>query len=116
MVEGSPDLIVQMLDKLLDNALDFSGDDGRIALRLTADARTGRLSVTNTGPLLPPQLDGRLFESLVSHRPAPESKPHLGLGLYIVRLIADFHRATVTARNLADETGVEFAIELPRTY
>jgi two-component system sensor histidine kinase ChvG len=113
-VNGSPDLIVQMLDKLMDNAADFCPEGGRIDLRLTADARRCRLSVANTGPLLPPQLDGRLFESLVSHRPASESKPHLGLGLYIVRLIADFHHGSVTATNLADESGVAFTLELPR--
>jgi dedicated sortase system histidine kinase len=116
-VDGSPDLIVQMLDKLMDNATDFCAEGGRIELRLTADARRCRLSVSNSGPLLPPQLDGRLFESLVSHRPSTnetESKPHLGLGLYIVRLIADFHHGSVTANNLEDESGVEFALEMPR--
>jgi two-component system sensor histidine kinase ChvG len=113
-VDGSPDLIVQMLDKLMDNATDYCPEDGRIWLTLTAEARTCRLSVGNTGPLLPPQLDGRLFESLVSHRPTANSKPHLGLGLYIVRLIAEFHRGTVSASNLPDGSGVEFTIELPR--
>ncbi len=114
IVEGSPDLIVQMLDKLMDNAADFCPEGGRIELSLDADPRTCRLSVVNGGPPLPPQLDGRLFESLVSHRPANESKPHLGLGLFIVRLIADFHHASVTATNLPDESGVVFSVQLPR--
>jgi signal transduction histidine kinase len=71
--------------------------------------------VRNEGPLLPPHLDDRLFESLVSSRDTSTSgKPHLGLGLYIVRLIADFHRGTVTARNLPDDMGVIIAVELPR--
>ncbi len=126
-VDGAPDLIVQMLDKLMDNAADFCATGGRIELRLAVDGRRCRLSVANTGPLLPPQLDGRLFESLVSHRPAAparpcvpspsaaaENKPHLGLGLYIVRLIADFHQGTVTATNLPDASGVVFTLELPR--
>lgn len=113
-VEGSPDLIVQMLDKLMDNAVDFCADGGRIVLRLATEPRSCTLSVANSGPLLPPQLDGRLFESLVSHRPASESRPHLGLGLFIVRLIADFHRGAVTATNLSDGSGVVFALELPR--
>jgi dedicated sortase system histidine kinase len=113
-IEGSPDLIVQMLDKLMDNAADFSPPGGRIDLTLEADSRNCRLSVVNAGPPLPPQLDGRLFESLVSHRPASELKPHLGLGLYIVRLIADFHHASVTATNLPEDSGVVFAVELPR--
>jgi signal transduction histidine kinase len=63
---------------------------------------------------LPPQLDGRLFESLVSGRSGSDGRPHLGLGLYIVRLIAQFHRGTATAQNLTDLSGVEFAIEIPR--
>lgn len=114
LVNGSPDLIVQMLDKLMDNASDFCPEGGRIALTLTTDAQTCRLAVANSGSLLPPQLADRLFESLVSHRAAGTSEPHLGLGLYIVRLIADFHRAKATAVNLADGSGVEFAIEIPR--
>jgi signal transduction histidine kinase len=73
----------------------------------------GRITIANEGPLLPPQLDDRLFESLVSGRNASDGRPHLGLGLYIVRLIAQFHRGVATARNLPDATGVEFAIELP---
>jgi two-component system sensor histidine kinase ChvG len=105
-----------MLDKLMDNAVDFCADTGGITLELTVTARSCTLSVANAGPLLPPQLDGHLFESLVSHRTATESKPHLGLGLYIVRLIADFHQGTVTAGNLPDKTGVVVTVELPRSH
>jgi two-component system sensor histidine kinase ChvG len=113
-VDGSPDLIVQLLDKLMDNASDFCPAGEEIALALALDSRTCRLSVRNAGPLLPPQLDGRLFESLVSGRAGTNEKPHLGLGLYIVRLIADFHRGKVTASNLPDQSGVVIALELPR--
>ena len=69
--------------------------------------------MSNEGPLLPPHLDGRLFESLVSARTVPDSKPHLGLGLYIVRLIAEFHGGSATAANLPDDTGVAVSISLP---
>lgn len=113
MILGSPDLIAQMLDKLMDNAADFCPAGGVITLALTAETRAARLSVSNEGPLLPPQLDGRLFESLVSARTATDSKPHLGLGLYIVRLIADFHRGQATAVNLPGNDGVEIAITIP---
>ncbi len=110
---GSPDLIAQLLDKLMDNAADFCPPSGRITLRLDADVAHYVLTVSNEGPLLPPHLDGRLFESLVSSRPVPDSKPHLGLGLYIVRLIADFHGGRAAAINLADGTGVAVQITLP---
>jgi two-component system sensor histidine kinase ChvG len=112
-VEGSPDLIAQLLDKLMDNASDFTPENGPIAIALVREARSCILSVRNEGPLLPPQLDNRLFESLVTSRSSVNGKPHLGLGLYIVRLIADFHRGTVTATNLPDHSGVVVNLELP---
>jgi two-component system sensor histidine kinase ChvG len=115
MIDGSPDLIAQLLDKLMDNAADFTPVQGRITLALEAGPREYRLSVSNQGPLLPPQLNGRLFESLVSSRGSSDGKPHLGLGLYIVRLIADFHGSRVTATNLPDATGVAVTLEIPRT-
>jgi two-component system, OmpR family, sensor histidine kinase ChvG len=113
MLNGSPELVVQLLDKLLDNATDFTAAGGLITLGLEVTPRTARLSVANQGPALPPHLDGRLFESLVSGRSGAEQKPHLGLGLYIVRLIAEFHRGQATATNLQDGSGVVVAIELP---
>jgi signal transduction histidine kinase len=113
IVLGSPDLIAQMLDKLMDNAADFCPPEGRITLALEPEGRLFRLSVSNEGSLLPPQLDGRLFESLVSTRTATETRPHLGLGLYIVRLIADFHRSQVVAENLSDSSGVIIGIVIP---
>jgi two-component system, OmpR family, sensor histidine kinase ChvG len=113
LVEGSPDLIAQLLDKLMDNASDFTPKGGPIAIVLARGPRSCTLSVRNEGPLLPPQLDNRLFESLVTSRSSVNGKPHLGLGLYIVRLIADFHRGTVNATNLPDDTGVAVSLELP---
>ncbi len=113
-VIGSPDLIAQLLDKLMDNAVDFTPPGATITIGLEGDARTYRLSVHNEGPQLPPGLDDRLFESLVSGRAGAEGKPHLGLGLYIVRLIADFHGGTVRAENAADLGGVIVTLELPR--
>lgn len=114
MVEGSPDLIAQLLDKLMDNATDFTPPGGLISVALDASQREYRLSVSNEGPPLPPQLNGRLFESLVSSRGSIDGKPHLGLGLYIVRLIADFHGGRVSATNLTGDAGVMIALDLPR--
>jgi signal transduction histidine kinase len=64
----------------------------------------------------------RLFESMVSVRsPAAKvqttgrakSEPHLGLGLFIVRLIAEFHRGAVRARNRDDGRGVTIEVSFP---
>lgn len=113
--EVAPDLIVQMLDKLVDNAVDFCPPGGRITIALKRHRQQLIISVSNTGPLLPEHMQGSLFDSLVSLRSSSSSdgKSHLGLGLYIVRLIVDFHGGRVQARNLEDGSGVSFVISLP---
>ena len=80
-MNGAPDLIVQMLDKLIDNAVDFSTDGATITVNLRADASTAELSVANPGPSLPPDTATRLFESLWQSRVESDKRPHFGLGL-----------------------------------
>jgi K+-sensing histidine kinase KdpD len=68
--------------------------------------------VFNEGPLLPAGMQDRLFESMISVRnEQTQAQPHLGLGLYIVRLIAGFHDARASARNRDDGSGVEIRVE-----
>lgn len=112
---GSPDLIAQMMDKLVENALDFCPHDGRIDIRLTARPGSFILAVANSGSRLPDPAD-RLFDSLVTARPdAADASDgaHLGLGLHIARLIARHHGGSISAHNLPDSKGVEFRVELP---
>ncbi len=112
-LRGAPDLIVQMLDKLVDNAVDFCPDQGAIVIALVREAGDYRLSVGNDGPPIPDALLPRLFESLFEQRPSPGDKPHFGLGLYIVRLIAEFHGGRAVAGNRADGGGAVFTLVLP---
>jgi signal transduction histidine kinase len=86
-----------------------------IQIRLERDERGARLIVSNDGPLLPPEIADRLFDSMVSVRPqhAAPREPHLGLGLYIVRLVAEFHGGSAHAANRADASGVEVTVALP---
>jgi len=110
---GAPDLLVQLLDKLIENAVDFCPPDGTITVRLERVQSYYALQVTNDGPLIPQALMGRLFESLFEQRQGRDDKPHFGLGLYIVRLIAEFHGGTAVAANREDASGVVFTITLP---
>jgi two-component system, OmpR family, sensor histidine kinase ChvG len=114
MLHGAPDLIVQMLDKLIDNAVDFSPLGATITVRLHLEPAAALVEVENPGPPLPPHLQGRLFESLWQSRPDGESRPHFGLGLYIVRLIAEFHGGEAVAASLPGEAGVRVTVRLPR--
>ena len=112
-LRGAPDLIVQMLDKLIENAVDFCSASGAITVRLARAGAHYELSVSNDGPPIPEALLGRLFESLFENRQGTDDKPHFGLGLYIVRLIAEFHGGVAVAANRPDAGGAVFTVVLP---
>jgi dedicated sortase system histidine kinase len=113
-VDGAPDLVAQMLDKLVANAVEFAAPGTPVLVRLERADGSARLSVSNDGAPLPDGMRGRLFDSMVSvRRESGGDVPHLGLGLYIVRLIAEFHGGRVRADDRADGKGVVVTVELP---
>jgi dedicated sortase system histidine kinase len=112
-MRGAPDLIAQLLDKLMENAVDFCTVTGTITARLARAGSNYELSVLNDGTPIPPAMLDRLFESLFEHRQGHDDRPHFGLGLYIVRLIAEFHGGTAVAANRADGAGAIFTVILP---
>ena len=112
-MHGAPDLVVQMLDKLIENAIDFCSASGTITVRLVRAGTRYELGVSNDGPPIPETLLSRLFESLFENRQGTDDKPHFGLGLYIVRLIAEFHGGVAVAANRPDAGGAVFTVVLP---
>ena len=113
-IVGSDELVAQLLDKLVDNAVSFSAPGSRIDVVLAAGADELVLSVANRGPRLPAKMRGRLFDSLVSIREQRDGRPHLGLGLHIAALVADFHGGRCEADDLPDGSGVIFKVWFPR--
>lgn len=113
-VDGAPDLVAQMLDKLMANAMEFGAPGASVVVRVSRAGGNVQLTVGNDGPLLPEGMAGRLFDSMVSvRRETGGDIPHLGLGLYIVRLIAEFHGGTARADNRNDGGGVVVTVTLP---
>jgi dedicated sortase system histidine kinase len=109
VASGSPDLAAQLLDKLVANAVDFSREGAPIRVSLSAAGGAAALEVANQGAPLPDAMRGKLFDSMVSVRAGHEGKsgePHLGLGLYVARLIAEFHGGGIRAENLSSGGGV----------
>jgi two-component system, OmpR family, sensor histidine kinase ChvG len=113
-VEGVPDAFAQLLDKLVENARDFAPPDTAVRVSLASDGTRARVAVENAGPPLPESM--HLFDSMVSQRaPAQAGREggHLGLGLYIVRIVAEHHRGRVRAADLPGAAGVRFEVEVP---
>jgi signal transduction histidine kinase len=101
----SPDLIVQALDKLVSNAMSFTNKGETIILRLERRGLWWRITVANPGHNLP-EARGDLFAPMVSVRETGGER-HLGLGLYMVALIAKHHGGEPWARNTPDRPGAE---------
>lgn len=116
-ITGSPELMVQLLDKLVDNARDFTPQDGLIQVGLKTTSEGLCLSVFNEGSTLPEDTTTDIFSPFVSMRDGQE-QGHLGQGLLIVNLIADYHGAHVEARNRAQGgiDGVCFRVMIPAIH
>ncbi|MXZ55352.1 MAG: HAMP domain-containing protein [Gammaproteobacteria bacterium] len=103
--------IEQMLDKIIDNAIDFHRHDSPISVLLQVGTTSLRITVANRGPTLIGDT-AAVFDSLVSMR-GTQSTMHFGLGLYVVRVIVEYHGGTVQAVNLEDGSGVAITVDLP---
>ena len=112
-IDGSAELLAQLLDKLVDNALDFVKPETAIHISVGVEDACMVLGVANEGTQLPQEMRTQLFESMVSMRQGKHDRPHLGLGLYIVRLIAEYHGGHVEVMDLAGREGVLFRVVLP---
>lgn len=108
------DAIAQLLDKLVQNAVDFAVPGTPVSISVSKSANKICLQVENKGKTIAPEISESLFNSMVSSRSdGMDTGSHLGLGLYIVRLIAEFHGGTANARNLPDDSGVRFEVLMP---
>ena len=105
-----------MLDKLIENANEFSNPGSSIDIAMSLTGADVLLQVTNQGPIIPVENQSQIFESMVSDRSQTSQSSdegHLGIGLFIVRLVAQFHGGKVSVRNRPGQDGVTFEVTIP---
>jgi signal transduction histidine kinase len=110
---GDPSLVESLVANLVDNALRHNIEGGRVEVATTTVAGHAVVSVRNTGPVVPPDQLDRLFQPfqrLGAERVGTDDG--YGLGLAIVRAIADAHDATITARARPDG-GLDVEVSFP---
>ena len=106
-LSGAPELFAQMLDKIIANAVDFSPAASLIHLKLQQTEKTLSLQISNTGAVLPDKMQHQLFDSMVSVRHSQTSEQaHLGLGLFIAKIIAQYHQGEISINNIKEQNGV----------
>jgi two-component system sensor histidine kinase TctE len=93
-----------MLTNLIDNALRYTQSGGQVTVRLACHQETIVMEVEDNGPGIPEGERERVFERF--YRVLGSSKDGCGLGLAIVREIADRHEAQIFLTSGADGIGM----------
>lgn len=99
----------QLLDKLVDNAISFCAQNGKVLIGIERTHQHISIMIENDGPLLPVDSTEDLFAPMVSTR-SNGNIVHLGLGLHIAKLICDHHHAKLEGKNRRDGSGVVFSV------
>jgi PAS domain S-box-containing protein len=103
----------QVLDNLLSNAVKFTPDGGTVRIRVTPLAEACSIEVEDSGPGIPRDERGRLFERFFRSREAvSRSIPGTGLGLVVSRRIAEAHGGALDLVD-GDGSGAVFRLLLP---
>jgi two-component system sensor histidine kinase TctE len=106
MIDGDPARLRELLDNLLDNAIRYTRDGGRVTVRVRGIPPA--VSVSDDGPAIPPHERERVFERF--HRLLGSSRDGSGLGLAIAQEIARLHGAGITLSDDADGVGNTFSV------
>ena len=111
-VSGDREALRTLLRNLVDNAVRYGGDGGRVDVSVeaggSADAPRAELAVTDSGPGIPPEERARVIDRF--YRRAGTAPPGSGLGLAIVKAIADAHGATLTLTSGPDGRGLKVIV------
>lgn len=111
MITGDAMRLRELIDNLVDNAIRYSRDGGRVTVRVTAAPRPG-VAVSDDSPSIPLHERERVFERF--HRLLGNTAEGSGLGLAIVKEIARLHGAEIELKDDADGTGHTFFVWFPR--
>ena len=111
MVSGQPEALRMLLRNLIDNAVKYTPEEGRVDVGIVTLDSGVELSVDDSGPGLPEEERERVLDRF--YRSGEPQAPGSGLGLAIVKSIADLHGATVTLAASASLGGLRVLVRFP---
>jgi CheY-like chemotaxis protein len=111
---ADPTRLVQVISNLLNNAAKYTEPGGDIRLQVTREENEAVISVRDNGKGIPPEMLSRIFDLFTQVNPTID-RGHggLGLGLTLVRRLAEMHGGAVEARSDGPGQGSEFRLRLP---
>ncbi|HJR03238.1 MAG TPA: CHASE3 domain-containing protein [Methylomirabilota bacterium] len=114
-VDGDPARLAQVVGNLLDNAIKYTEDGGRVRLRARAEADEIVIVVEDSGVGIDPALLPHVFDLFIqADRSLERKQGGLGLGLTLVRRLVEMHGGRVEAASAGPGLGSAFTIRLPR--
>jgi two-component system OmpR family sensor kinase len=111
VVSGQPEALRMLLRNLIDNAVKYTPEEGRVDLGIATPGSAVELSVDDSGPGLPEEERERVLDRF--YRSGEPQAPGSGLGLAIVKSIADLHGATVALAPSPSLGGLRVLVRFP---
>jgi signal transduction histidine kinase/CheY-like chemotaxis protein len=111
--QGDPIRIQQVISNIVGNAIKFTPQDGRIAVRLRRDASDALIDITDSGPGISPALLPHVFDRFRQAKLATDRQSGLGLGLTIARELVEMHGGSIHAASDGEGKGATFTVRLP---
>ena len=113
-VSGDPVRLEQIVGNLVSNALKFTRGDGVISVFVGRDGDDAVLRIADQGIGIPADMLPKIFDLFVqAHHTIDRSRGGLGIGLTLVRRLAELHGGTVHAASEGDGRGSTFTVRLP---
>lgn len=113
LIMGNPVTLSVLLRNLVENAIRYTPEAGHVTVEIKDDSQGPSVGVTDTGPGIPEEEQGRVFDRF--YRGLGHKAPGSGLGLSIVHRIAEQHRATLSLENVSRKGGLRVTIRFPGT-
>ena len=110
---GIENRLEQVVANLLDNAISFSDDNGKIDIEINEITKSYILLIKDEGPGFSEASTQKIFKRFYSNRPKNFGK-HSGLGLNIVKNIIELHKGTISASNRPESKGAQIEVLLPK--
>ncbi len=103
----------QIVTNLLNNAARYTDPGGRIEVGCSMVGKTARITVTDNGIGIAPELQGSMFEMFVQERVRSDGGGGLGLGLALARQLVEMHQGTIHVISEGRGKGTRFEVVLP---
>lgn len=110
---GDPARLQQVIGNVLGNAMKFTPDGGRVAVRMRRDGSSAVVEVSDSGEGIEPSVLPYIFDRFRQGEARGERQSGLGLGLAITRHLVEMHEGSVQARSEGAGKGSTFTIRLP---